>query len=528
MDIDGIKERVAKRFKNQKELDNYMRKHPGAKKFYHRVMPPIEREMQKKVQREHDQREREMDRGGVDERQNRGKGGPGSMRWRLEPALREIQEQKGSWLAKVEALMNRLKEFEGEDKERAGALLKRLEAIRDRMAGRQASVSYAASRLLMASVATRGVFRRFAQLSDDQKQEVVKKVMEKLQKNDGGKDEEGGKEPSGLDDIEKQVDELEQGAAADSVTDEKEGPPEPAGFGDGEEDSKETDGEAPAADEEQGEESSGDEETDGEVPVADEEQEGESSGDEEDAESPDAAMIDEALGKDTGGDESEEAPEDAGEDGEEPPDEGEAESPSEGEEGGEPGADAEDEGAEEIPEEVPEDVPDDGEVPEDKFKDVPADETEDVPPDNADAGGNNENMLKVVNDLAAELKQVKSDGRVDPSEVLGLLGNMMQMVTLLVEAKPPRRRRSSSIDEVARIEKLIDRVARHGLGSRGMQVRRKDKDLMSDTGGVSKVREREPEAKPPRDDMKKPHRTKDTPARVRDPDTHNDPDNRKD
>jgi hypothetical protein len=43
---------------------------------------------------------------------------------------------------------------------------------------------------------------------------------------------------------------------------------------------------------------------------------------------------------------------------------------------------------------------------------------------------------------------------------------------------------------------------------RGNQVRRKDKDLMRDTGGVSKGRDREPSFKPPRDDVKNRHREK--------------------
>ena len=43
---------------------------------------------------------------------------------------------------------------------------------------------------------------------------------------------------------------------------------------------------------------------------------------------------------------------------------------------------------------------------------------------------------------------------------------------------------------------------------RGNQVRRKDQDLMSDTGGSSKGRDREPSKKPPREDVKKRHRKK--------------------
>lgn len=42
--------------------------------------------------------------------------------------------------------------------------------------------------------------------------------------------------------------------------------------------------------------------------------------------------------------------------------------------------------------------------------------------------------------------------------------------------------------------------------SRGNQTRRKDKDLMQDTGGISKGRDREPHVKPPRDDVKERYR----------------------
>ena len=66
------------------------------------------------------------------------------------------------------------------------------------------------------------------------------------------------------------------------------------------------------------------------------------------------------------------------------------------------------------------------------------------------------------------------------------------------------------------------------LGSRGNQVNRKDKDTMSDTGGSSKLREREPEQKPPREDMKKLFRTKDRPREERDKDTDKDSDKKSD
>lgn len=49
------------------------------------------------------------------------------------------------------------------------------------------------------------------------------------------------------------------------------------------------------------------------------------------------------------------------------------------------------------------------------------------------------------------------------------------------------------------IDHIVERII---SGSKGQQVRRKDKDLMRDTGGISKGRGREPEQKPPRDEKK--------------------------
>ncbi len=60
--------------------------------------------------------------------------------------------------------------------------------------------------------------------------------------------------------------------------------------------------------------------------------------------------------------------------------------------------------------------------------------------------------------------------------------------------------------------------------SRGLQVNRKDKDQMSDTGGSSKGRLREPDFKPSREDRIKPERRKNKIPSDRDPDNDNDPD----
>lgn len=58
---------------------------------------------------------------------------------------------------------------------------------------------------------------------------------------------------------------------------------------------------------------------------------------------------------------------------------------------------------------------------------------------------------------------------------------------------------------------MIDRVSiaivRAVLASRGNQTRRKDRDLMRDTEGISKIL-REPSQKPQRDDARVRYRTK--------------------
>ena len=54
-----------------------------------------------------------------------------------------------------------------------------------------------------------------------------------------------------------------------------------------------------------------------------------------------------------------------------------------------------------------------------------------------------------------------------------------------------------------RTDIIVDRIVQ---SSRGNQTRRKDKDLMRDTGGTSKGRDREPHFKPPRDDVKERYR----------------------
>jgi hypothetical protein len=65
---------------------------------------------------------------------------------------------------------------------------------------------------------------------------------------------------------------------------------------------------------------------------------------------------------------------------------------------------------------------------------------------------------------------------------------------------------------------IADKIALDLTSGRGNQLRRKDKDLMVDTGGISKNRRKTPNIKPPRSDSANRYRTKDKPADQRDPD----------
>jgi hypothetical protein len=64
------------------------------------------------------------------------------------------------------------------------------------------------------------------------------------------------------------------------------------------------------------------------------------------------------------------------------------------------------------------------------------------------------------------------------------------------------------------------------LSTKGLQTRRKDKDLITDTGGDSHKR-RETTDRPPREDVRKPFRVKDKKPEDEDPDVDNDPDLKK-
>lgn len=78
----------------------------------------------------------------------------------------------------------------------------------------------------------------------------------------------------------------------------------------------------------------------------------------------------------------------------------------------------------------------------------------------------------------------------------------------------------------ASIRAVTDRVAR--WAAKGQQTKRKDKDLMNDTGGTSKGRPAEPDERPPRYDLRKPWNKKKKKPSEMDKDTDLDKDLRKD
>jgi len=81
---------------------------------------------------------------------------------------------------------------------------------------------------------------------------------------------------------------------------------------------------------------------------------------------------------------------------------------------------------------------------------------EESTPEETDVGSEvSDGMSELVDALATEVEQIKGDGEVSSTEVIGFFDNMMQMVTLLINAKPKtERKKKSSIDY------MVERVAK--------------------------------------------------------------------
>jgi len=95
------------------------------------------------------------------------------------------------------------------------------------------------------------------------------------------------------------------------------------------------------------------------------------------------------------------------------------------------------------------------------------------------------------------------------------------------EEKKPKKKEEKKPKKKPKKKKAMDmviRIAERTIAKRGLQINRKDKDQMSDTGGSSKGRLREPDFKPSREDSIKTERRKNKTPSDRDPDNDNDPD----
>ena len=64
----------------------------------------------------------------------------------------------------------------------------------------------------------------------------------------------------------------------------------------------------------------------------------------------------------------------------------------------------------------------------------------------------------IVGDLIEEVETIKSDGQVSPSEVLGLIDNVVQMVQVLLDAKPGKAKKASREERIA--NRIVRRIAR--------------------------------------------------------------------
>ena len=113
-------------------------------------------------------------------------------------------------------------------------------------------------------------------------------------------------------------------------------------------------------------------------------------------------------------------------------------------------------GGEETPEDKSvEKTPEDKSVektPKDKSKEIPDKTPEDkstetsdgTPKETPDETPGDNDLTSVVDGIAQEIEQIKSDGQVTPGEVMGLLDNMMSMVTNLLKATPGKEKKTAS------------------------------------------------------------------------------------
>ena len=176
-------------------------------------------------------------------------------------------------------------------------------------------------------------------------------------------------------------------------------------------------------------------------------------------------------------------------------------------------------------------VEDSEEEPKDESKEAGGEITAEE--DNEEEEGDSE-VEEIADDIEEDVENIKGKDGIDSSNMLKLFSDMMAMVNLLVKVRVPRSRSSKPKIAAERIASslvqgsIAESVARFMVAKRGLQMNRKDSDLIHDTGGTSKGADKDTDQRPPRDDVRKRFRTKDKPADQRDPDTDNDKDKRSD
>jgi len=74
----------------------------------------------------------------------------------------------------------------------------------------------------------------------------------------------------------------------------------------------------------------------------------------------------------------------------------------------------------------------------------------------------------LVGDLAEEIEVIKSDGQIAPSEVVGLIDNVVKMVHVLLQAKPGKEKEAAS-REAAIVERMLT-AARAGATKREIGI----------------------------------------------------------
>jgi hypothetical protein len=132
--------------------------------------------------------------------------------------------------------------------------------------------------------------------------------------------------------------------------------------------------------------------------------------------------------------------------------------------------------------------------------------------------GKGVNMGKHVRDFFKENGPKVKKKFVDTGKTIGdLLEEMMSSAK-----ESYGKTKKSSIEDRVVLAAITENIVREA--ARGVQTKRKNKDMMQDTGGDSKGRQREPWVKPPREDLKNRTGPKHLKPSDRDKDTHSDPD----